>query len=94
MNGALAGLGAVSDRIAALDGRWIAVALVFHLGNLGFRSRGGGKIAGQQLGPAFHLEAARLSQGRHLRPNQSGVAPLSLEEVPLEIGGNLDVHGR
>ena len=38
MNGALAGLGAVSDRIAALDGRWIAVALVFHLGNLGFRA--------------------------------------------------------
>ena len=38
MNGALAGLGAVSDRIAALDGRWLAVAVAFHLGNIGFRA--------------------------------------------------------
>lgn len=38
MNAALDGLGAVSDRVAALDGRWIAVALLFHLGNLGFRA--------------------------------------------------------
>jgi uncharacterized membrane protein YbhN (UPF0104 family) len=38
MNGALAELDAVSDRLAALDGRWLAVALLFHLGNLACRA--------------------------------------------------------
>lgn len=38
MNSALATLDAFSDRIAALDARWILVALVFHLGNLSCRA--------------------------------------------------------
>jgi uncharacterized membrane protein YbhN (UPF0104 family) len=38
VNGALAGLDAVSERIASLDARWMALALAFHLGNLTFRS--------------------------------------------------------
>ena len=38
MNSALATLDAFSDRVAALDPRWILVALVFHLGNLSCRA--------------------------------------------------------
>jgi uncharacterized membrane protein YbhN (UPF0104 family) len=38
VNSALATLDAFSDRVAALDARWILIALVFHLGNLGFRA--------------------------------------------------------
>ena len=38
MNSVLATLDAFSDRVAALDARWILVALVFHLGNLSCRA--------------------------------------------------------
>ena len=38
MNSVLATLDAFSDRVGALDARWILVALVFHLGNLSCRA--------------------------------------------------------
>ena len=38
MSSALSTLGDFSDRVAALDARWMLVALLFHLGNLSFRT--------------------------------------------------------
>ena len=38
MSDALVNLNAFSDRFASLDARWIVVALVFHIGNLGCRA--------------------------------------------------------
>lgn len=38
MSEALVNLDAFSDRLASLDARWILVALVFHIGNLGCRA--------------------------------------------------------
>ncbi|HET9507640.1 MAG TPA: lysylphosphatidylglycerol synthase domain-containing protein [Gaiellaceae bacterium] len=38
MSSALSTLGDFSDRVAALDARWMLVALAFHLGNLSFRT--------------------------------------------------------
>lgn len=56
MNSALATLDAFSDRIAALDARWILVALVFHLGNLSCRALAWRAI----LGAAYPAARIRL----------------------------------
>jgi uncharacterized membrane protein YbhN (UPF0104 family) len=56
VNGALATLGDLSDRVAALDARWILVALAFHLGNLGCRTLAWRNI----LGAAYPAARIRL----------------------------------
>jgi uncharacterized membrane protein YbhN (UPF0104 family) len=56
VNSALTALGSISDRIAALDARWILIALAFHLGNLGCRALAWRAI----LGAAYPAARIRL----------------------------------
>ena len=93
MNSALAALGAFSDRIAALDARWILVALVFHLGNLSCRALAWRTILGAAY-PAARIRlvdvgaayAAGVAANAYL-PARGGEA-LKVALVRLRISGS------
>jgi uncharacterized membrane protein YbhN (UPF0104 family) len=93
VNAALDTLGSVSDRIAALDARWILVALAFHLGNLTCRAiawRGilgaaypGARIRLLDVGAAY---AAGVAANAYL-PARGGEA-LKIALVRLRVPGS------
>jgi uncharacterized membrane protein YbhN (UPF0104 family) len=93
VNSALATLGDFSDRVAALDARWMLVALLFHLGNLSFRTlawRGilraaypGANISLRDVGPAY---AAGVAANAYL-PARGGEA-VKIALVRLRVPGS------
>ena len=93
MSSALSTLGAFSDHVAALDARWMLVALVFHLGNLTFRTfawRGilraaypGANVRLLDVGPAY---AAGVAANAYL-PARGGEA-VKIALVRLRIPGS------
>jgi uncharacterized membrane protein YbhN (UPF0104 family) len=93
VSSALSTLGAFSDHVAALDARWMLVALVFHLGNLTFRTfawRGilraaypGANVRLLDVGPAY---AAGVAANAYL-PARGGEA-VKIALVRLRIPGS------
>jgi len=74
------------DSAVAIDARHL-VRAGFFVGALGVEVAADGGQSRRR-----DREFARLFQRCHRRANRAGVATVGVEQQPLEIGGDLDVH--